>query len=451
MRTLAVLLLLVSLAALPRVTLASNDLALVGGTLIDGTGHPPITDAALLIRDGNILWVGKARDARIPKEVRKINTTGMTVLPGLIDGHVHFSTAGHNDYARWEREFPESRVKEQIMPASAKALLAAGVTTARDLGGDLEDLLWLRDAERRGELPAPHMLIAGPLLLTPHRKFSGSIQDPGKYWIIHDPEEGRAKVRELAQRKVDAIKIWDDEFTQDEFTALISEAHAHRLPVAAHLLTLEGIQKAVAGGMAEGDSLEHIGAGPGSAYPEDLVRTIAAHRICVSPTLIAFEGVRQIAQDPHILDDGKRRSMLPPLIYQNILDSFRGFDPKSSPIYTYVYDYAPGRAAKLRQLRAAGALFVLGTDSGSRGNPHYKSAAREMVLLHQEVGLTNMEVIESATRIAAQALRLAARTGTLEPGKTADVAVVKGNPLENLTAMEHVAYVVKSGALVELH
>ncbi len=143
--------------------------------------------------------------------------------------------------------------------------------------------------------------------------------------------------------------------------------------------------------------------------------------------------------------------MLPPLIYQNILDSFRGFDPKSSPIYTYVYDYAPGRAAKLRQLRAAGALFVLGTDSGSRGNPHYKSAAREMVLLHQEVGLTNMEVIESATRIAAQALRLAARTGTLEPGKTADVAVVKGNPLENLTAMEHVAYVVKSGALVELH
>ena len=437
--------------ALSRAALAADGLALIGGALIDGTGRPPIADAALLIEDGTIRWVGKAREARLPRGIRRIDATGLTVLPGLIDGHVHFSTAGHNDYARWEREFPEPRIKEQILPASAKALLAAGVTTARDLGGDLDDLLWLRDAERRGELLAPHILIAGPFLLTPHRKFSGPIQDPGKYWLVHDPEEGRAKVRELARRGVDAIKIWDDEFTQDELSAIISEAHAHGLRVAAHLLTLEGIQKAVAGGMSAADTLEHIGAGPGREYPRDLVQTIASRRIYVSPTLIAFESVRQIADDPHILDDGQQRSRLPPSICQNILDSFRGFDPKASPIYAYVYEYARDRAAKLRQLRAAGAVFTLGTDSGSRANPHYMSAAREMVLLHEEVGLTNMEVIESATRIAARAVKRAARTGTLEPGKAADVLVIKGNPLETLTAMEHVEYVVKGGALVELH
>jgi imidazolonepropionase-like amidohydrolase len=321
----------------------------------------------------------------------------------------------------------------------------------RDLGGDLDDLLWLRDQERSGKLIAPHILIAGPFLCTPQRQFSGSIESGGKYWVVKDPADGQDKVRALARRQVDAIKLWDDHFTVAEFAAIISEAHANGLHVAAHLLTLEGIQNAVAGGMAEGDTLEHIGAGPGARYPDELLRAIVSRRIYVSPTIIAFEGRRQVVENPRVLDDPHGRSMLPAPIYDDIVASFRDRDPKQNPIYPYVFVYDKDRESKLRQLHEAGAIFALGTDSGSRANPHHMTEWREMVLLHDEVGLTNMEVIESATRIAAQALGRAGVTGTLEVGKAGDVVVVDGDPLARMSDMQRVAQVIKGGVLVELH
>lgn len=437
--------------ALCRMVFAAEGLALVGGTLIDGTGSPPLTHSVLVIQDGTIRAVGRSGEVRIPAHIRQLDTTGRVVLPGLINVHVHLSSAGHNDYARWDREFPESRIKEEIMPAAAKALLNSGVTTVRDLGGDLNDLLWLRDQERSGRLTGPRILIAGPFLCTPQRQFSGSIASGGKYWVVKDPADGRDKVRELARRHVDAIKLWDDRFTVAEFAAIISEAHTNGLHVAAHLLTLEGIQNAVAGGMAEGDTLEHIGAGPGAHYPDELVRTIVSRRIYVSPTIIAFEGLRQVVQNPRVLDDPEGRSMLAPPTYQDIVASFRGRDPKQNPIYPYVFVYDKDRESKLRQLHDAGAIFALGTDSGSRANPHHMTEWREMVLLHDEAGLTNMEVIESATRIAAQALGRAREIGTLEVGKAGDVVVIDGDPLERMADMQRVEHVIKGGVVVELH
>ncbi len=430
---------------------AAEGLALIGGTLIDGTGRPPLTHSALVVVNGRITAVGREGEVHIPPHVRRLDTTGRVVLPGLINVHVHLSSAGHNDYARWDREFPEKRIRKEIMPAAAEALLASGVTTVRDLGGDLDDLLWLRDQERSGRLTAPRILIAGPFLCTPQRQFSGSIESGGKYWVVKNPADGRDKVRELARRHVDAIKLWDDRFTVAEFAAIISEAHANGLHVAAHLLTLEGIQNAVAGGMAEGDTLEHIGAGPGVRYPDELVRAIVSRRIYVSPTIIAFEGLRQVVDNPRVLDDPDHRSMLPAPIYQDIVASFRDMDPKQNPIYPYVFVYDKDRESKLRQLHDAGAIFTLGTDSGSRANPHHMTEWREMVLLHDEAGLTNMEVIESATRIAAQALGREREIGTLEVGKAGDVAVIHGDPLERMSDMQRVEYVIKGGAVVESH
>jgi imidazolonepropionase-like amidohydrolase len=329
--------------------------------------------------------------------------------------------------------------------------LASGVTTARDLGGDLNDLLWLRDQQRQGKLPGPRILVAGPFLCTPKRQFSGSLESSNKYWVVQSPADGRTKVQELVRRQVDVVKLWDDQFTVAEFAAIISEAHAHGLHVAAHLLTLEGIQNAVAAGMAEGDTLEHIGAGPGARYPDELVQTIVSRKIYVSPTIIAFDGLRQIVADPKVLDDPTGRSMLPRAVYDDILDSFRNADPKQNPIYNYVFVLNKDREAKLRQLHDSGAIFALGTDAGSRANPHHMTEWREMVLLHEEAGLTNLQVIESATRIAAQALNRSDRIGTLEVGKTADVVVIDGDPLAHMSDMRRVAHVIQGGALVELH
>lgn len=429
----------------------AGSLALVGGTLIDGTGHPPIAHSVVLNENGTIQSVGTLGTVRIPTHFRKIDTTHKTVLPGLINVHVHFTSAGHNDYARWDREFPEARIKAEIFPAAAKALLASGVTTVRDLGGDIDDLLWLRYQVRSGKLPGPRILIAGPFLCTPKRQFSGSISSGGKYWVVQSPEDGRAKVQELVRRQVDVIKLWDDQFTLAEFAAVISEAHAHGLHVAAHLLTLEGIENAVASGMAEGDTLEHIGAGPGARYPDDLVQMIVSRKVYVSPTVIAFDGLRQIVADPKVLDDPTGRSMLPRAVYADILDSLRNADPKQNPIYQYVFVLNKDRESKLRQLHDAGATFALGTDSGSRANPHHMTEWREMVLLHDEAGLTNMQVIESATRIAAQALNQSDHVGTLEVGKIADIVIVDGNPLVQMSDMRRVAHVIQGGALIDLH
>jgi imidazolonepropionase-like amidohydrolase len=430
---------------------AADGLALVGGTLIDGTGGSPVANSVVVIENGTIEAVGRRGAVRIPPSVRRIDTTHKTLLPGLINVHVHFSSAGHNDYARWDREFPESRIKQEILPASAKALLASGVTTALDLGGDLDDLLWLREQVRSGELPGPHILIAGPFLCTPKRQFSSSISSGKKYWLVESPEDGRAKVRELVRRGVDAIKLWDDQFTVAEFAAIISEAHANGLHVAAHLLTLEGIQNAVAAGMGEGDSLEHIGAGPELRYPKELVRTIVARGIYVSPTIIAFDGLRQIEKNPQVLNDPDGRSMLPHALYEDILASLRNADPRKNPIYQYAFVLGKERESKLRQLHAAGAVFVLGSDSGSRANPHHMTEWREMVLLNEEAGLTNMQVIESATRIAAQALHRGDRIGTLEVGKAGDVVVIDGNPLARMADMRRVERVIQGGTLVNLH
>jgi Amidohydrolase family len=181
------------------------------------------------------------------------------------------------------------------------------------------------------------------------------------------------------------------------------------------------------------------------------VHDIVSHRIYVSPTIIAFEGLRQIVQNPQVLDDPEGRSMLPPAVYQDIVDSLRNADPKQNPIYQYVFVYDKDRQSKLRQLHEAGAIFALGTDSGSRANPHHMTEWREMVLLHEEAGLTNMGVIESATRIAAQALGRAREIGTLEVGKAGDVVVIDGDPLQRMADMQQVAHVIKAGAVVELH
>jgi imidazolonepropionase-like amidohydrolase len=428
----------------------ARGIALVGGTLIDGTDHPPRLNSVVLIDSGRIVSVGTADQLAIPTAMRRIDTRGQTVLPGLINTHVHFSLAGHNDYSRWEREFSGSRLRQEIFPAVARALLNSGVTTVRDLGGDIDDMLWLREQIREHRFPGPRVLVAGPLLCTAQRKFSGSLSSAGKYWRVSSPADGRAKVRELKRRGVDVVKLWDDQFTPAQLTAIISEAHANELPVAAHLLTLEGIQNAVAAGLSAGDSLEHIGASAEESFPEDLVHTIVDRRIAVSPTVIAFEGLWQMAQDPHVLDDARGRSALPPAVYSDILESLRG-DPRGGPIYHWAFELREPRAAKVRQLHEAGAFFTLGTDSGSRGNPHHESEWREMVLLKSQGGLSNEEVIQAATRNAAQVLRMSDQVGTLEPGKVADITVIAGDPLTHLEDIRKVALVLQGGIPVCLH
>ena len=124
---------------------AAQSLALVGGRLIDGNGGTPLEDSVVLVEGERITAVGRVGELAVPRGAEVISTEGMSVLPGLWDMHVHLMINGHADYAHWDRTYP-SRLRDEIMPASAKQLLLAGVTGARDLGGPLDDSIAVRGA-----------------------------------------------------------------------------------------------------------------------------------------------------------------------------------------------------------------------------------------------------------------------------------------------------------------
>jgi imidazolonepropionase-like amidohydrolase len=145
--------------------------ALVGGTLIDGFGSKPIRNSVVLITGEKITAVGQVGSVTIPQGAEIISTEGMSVLPGLWDMHVHLDINGHADYDHWDKTYPP-KYETVIMPSSAKQLLLAGVTSARDLGAPLHDIIAVRDAVKNGKIPGPTLYVSGPFIQ--HEPYPGT-------------------------------------------------------------------------------------------------------------------------------------------------------------------------------------------------------------------------------------------------------------------------------------
>lgn len=182
---------------------AQNRKALVGGTLIDGFGGEPLRNSVILIESGKITKVGQVATLPVPAGTEIISTEGMTVLPGLWDMHVHLMINGHADYAYWDKKYPPL-FRSVIMPASAKQLLHAGVTSARDLGAPLDDIIAVREAIRAGKMEGPTLYVSGPFLQ--HEPYPGT---EDFRWGIKGVADARAKVQRLAKAGVDCIKLID--------------------------------------------------------------------------------------------------------------------------------------------------------------------------------------------------------------------------------------------------
>ena len=181
---------------------AQNNLkALVGGTLIDGFGGTPIKNSIILIEGEKIKAIGQVGNFDIPQNTEIISTEGMSVLPGLWDMHVHLMINGHSNYAHWDKKYPDL-FQDVIMPSSAKQLLLAGVTSARDLGAPLEASIHVRDAINRGELVGPTMYMSGPFIQ--HQPYPGTELFR---WGVSGADDARAKVKKLADAGVDLSLI----------------------------------------------------------------------------------------------------------------------------------------------------------------------------------------------------------------------------------------------------
>ena len=416
--------------------LPNGPVALVGAQVIDGYEVAPISDGVVVYEDGVITAVGSASEVQIPANARVIDVGGHTVLPGLIDNHVHVDLIGHGSYERYYEFLGGDERLDEVMPIAAKQMLRAGVTTALDLGAPF-DILDVRRKIDLGEIPGPRLLVSGPWITRVHYD---TIPDSYEE-VISSPEEGARKALELIDRGSDVIKTWEG-LTQEDYHAIVTAAHSRGVKVHAHLYDPEAIKMAIEAGV---DVFQHVGSAGNPPYEEALINTIAhkeipvvqtiSHRVWVYPSTLAF---------PSRLKRAEYKTDMPGDIYREFMDSFQNFH--QLPYFRNAANEIRNSKQSASQFIDAGARIGVGTDAASPLNMHLEAIWREMSAL-VDSGMTPIQVISAATKTNAEILGVFAERGSLEPGKQADILVVAGNPLEDVEVLGRVALVAKGGAL----
>ncbi len=412
--------------------------ALVGGRLIDGYGGAPLENSVVLIEGDRIKTVGRVGEVAIPAEAEVISTEGMSVLPGLWDMHVHLMIVGHSDYEYWDKTYP-ALFRSTIMPAAAKQLLLAGVTSARDLGAPLEDSIVIREAIRKGEIPGPNLYVSGPFLQ--HEPYPGT---EAFRWGIKGEADARAKVKRLADAGVDVIKLIDqDQMTMDEVRAVVDEAHKRGLPVVAHSHRPEEIRRGIQAGV---DCFEHTGLGTAPEYPPDVFDLMKgrANTLFWTPTIGPLLLYQETRDDfPERLDDPRWQAGLPPEVVKDIRGSLA--HPERLDYFRYVHGRRPTLQRKFEQLRQSGIILLIGTDSGIPLNFHSDSTWREIDTWVNVFGVPAMDALRAATFWPAVAMKVEKEVGTISPGKKADVIAVRGDVLRHVDLLQDVDVVIKGG------
>jgi len=403
---------------------AQTPIVIKAARLIDGKSNSVIAPAAIVVRGNRIESINGA----LPADAQTIDLGDATLLPGLIDAHVHVLLQGDvttEDYD--EQIFKESPAYRALRASRAvKIGLEHGFTTMRDLeteGAGYTDVD-VKRAINNGIIPGPRLVVStramsvtggyGPLGYAPDVTYPMGVQ------IVDGVEAGRKAVREQIAHGADWIKVYADRsyfiekdgklssiptFTADEMKAIVDEAHRLRHKVAAHAMARPGIENALNAGI---DSIEH-----GVAIPDDLIDMMVAKGVYLSPTLTVTEFVA-----PGRAKEGRAIWAKMPLFHH---DSFQ-------------------RAVK------KGVKIAFGTDVG--GFPWDAVNQAKEFAYETQFGMTPMQAIQSATRVAAELLDMNDRIGTLEAGKLADIVAVPGNPLTDITTMEKVSFVMKDGKTV---
>lgn len=418
-------------------------IALVGGMLIDGYEAPPVHHAAVVIEGNRILAAGPGDEIDIPENAHVIDTRGKSMLPGLIDLHLHMELIGHGDYAEYFDYIGGTRRLPEMRAIAAKQLLRAGVTSAVDLGSTM-GIFDTKDKIEAGEIPGPRITASGPWIT----RVKVPINPPGFDVIISSPKEAARRTNEQIDKGIDVIKAWIG-LTEEDMRAIVTAAHKRGVRVHAHVYDPGRIRAAINAGV---DVLQHVGSAKNPPYDQELLLDIAhknipivqtiAHRIWVYPATLAF---------PERLQDPRLREDLSAELYAEFQRSFELFHRKS-----YFREVEREiRHAKIasRQFVDVGAVIGVGTDGGSPMNFHTEAMWREMSAL-VDSGMSPLQVISAATKTNAEILSGRKGNfgigehrefGTIEPGMLADVIVVNGNPLFDINLLAYVDLVIKDG------
>jgi imidazolonepropionase-like amidohydrolase len=417
---------------------AQKTIALVGGMLITGREELPINHATVLIQGNRIIAVGPMDQVKIPAGATVIDTHTQTMLPGLIDTHVHMVLIGHGDYPtyfKWldnhQKDYPLSR----IMDISAEQLIDAGVTSAVDLGSPLQDILDLRTRINKG-MPGPRLQVSGPWLTRHVAIFPDNYQHN-----VTSPQDAADYVTMLANAGVDVIKAHSG-LTREDYFAIVKAAHAKNIKVHAHIYEEESVRNAFDAGV---DVMQHVGSAGLPPYSPALLNDLARSGRPVVPTVYHRAWLYpDTIQFPERLDDPQFKTELGEPLYTEMMNSFKNFP---SLAYFQRVDREEFFGDKsIRQWIDSGTVVGMGTDNGTPANFHKDALWRE-IKVFVDHGMPPMRAIIDATRVNARNIMGIRDLGTIEPGKLADIIAVDGNPLYDIAVLGNVKVVVKDGVI----
>ena len=386
-----------------------DELVLINGVIIDGVHDQPIERGYVCIAGDQIKEIGKGQPSTL--EGVKIDLGGATILPGLVDCHVHLVWDGSPDPAKKIQGLPESRIALWAY-RNAIRTLELGITTVRDLGSPGRTILDLAQVVREGTLVGPNILSAGQALC---------MTGGHGHYMSHEVDgvdNMRAAARWVMKEGADLVKVMasggiytegeqpgSPQYTVEEMEAAVTEAHKRQKPVAAHAEGLAGIRNALDAGV---DTIEH-----GIFADEDCLQRMKDRNVPLVPTMAVM---RRLANDPRIPAFAQQKARL----------------------------VTEAHIAMLRRAVKLGVTIATGTDAGSPCSP--PDIYFEELDIMAEAGMTPMEIIKASTSVAAQAIKRPS-LGTLEPEKQADIVVVEGNPLQRLADIRNPRLVVIRGYL----
>ncbi len=425
---------------------AQDKKALVGGRLIDGFGHAPISNSVILVENDTILAVGTVDTLPVPEGFEVISTDGMDVLPGLWESHAHLMLSGHADYPHWQATYLD-RLADEIMPATASQLLLAGVTSARDLGAPLEPSRSVKERIDRGEIPGPRLFMSGPFLQAEIEDWQAAYR-----WPVRSVSDARRKVATLDDAGMAIVKLIDqDKLPLDIARAIVDEAHKRGMVVVGHAHRPNEIRIGLQIGI---DNFEHTGLTTAPEYPPDVIEAlrertatgrVAGGPLYWTPTVEGLWNFDRTVASPEKLDDTCWQRGLEE---DTIADIRASIENPSQLGYTRLTPLRkPTLKRKIAQLREAGVVFLVGTDSGIPMKFHCQSTWNEMDVLVRVMGLPPMDVIRAAVYWPAVMMGVENELGTVSAGKKADIIAVRGDVLEYINLLQHVEFVMKGGVV----
>jgi len=440
--------------------------ALVGATLVDGTGVPPVHDSVVVLRGGKIDCAGTRAQCPPPSGVAVVNLKTFYVTPGIVDAHVHFSQTGwadgRPDSIDVRDRYPYDDVEARLRAHPERFLrsyLCSGVTAVFDVGG----YSWTWDLRARADADplAPHVASAGPLLST--LDFWLNLPAERQFIYLGSEEDARAGVRYLASHGADAVKVWFIPVAERNFDDMAKavlaagdEARARKIPLIVHAT---GLKEATVALRAGAYLLVHsVGDVPVDA---EFLRLAKENRTIYCPTLTVLDGYRRLQEaaagksvpaidDPNGCVDPETLSHVAETARLSVKDA----DPQTLERRRQrIATFNTVGPANLKAVRDAGITIAMGTDAGNPLTLHGASVYAEMEAM-QAAGMTPMEVLVASTRGGALAMHRLDHFGTVEKGKQADLLVVAADPSRDIKNLRQIRYVIKGGvvrAQSELH